>query len=126
MRVNNITNQTNFGISHVGVTSPDKRFINLVKSAETEIKAINSSDPICEIFDQDLGLVLVMVIAKDVCNSVISGGSKGIALTKKGLLKLVNEANNQMNQRFFDKYHAQIIAKPEIDSAGRPKLSLVK
>lgn len=130
MRVNNINNQTNFGIGHVGVTSPNKKFIEFVREAGTEIKAIGHSDPICEIFDQELfpriGEVCVMVITKGANNSTISGQGKGIAKTKEALLDLVREANNQMNQRFFDKHYAQITAKPEFDSAGRPKLSLIK
>lgn len=131
MRVNNVNNQPNFGIGHVGAISPNKEFMNLVKSAEVEIRAIGHPDSICEIFDQEffprLGQVCVMVIAKDANDLTIGGQGKGIAKTKEALLDLVREANNQLNQRFFDKSHAQITAKPEIDSVtGRPKLGLVK
>lgn len=133
MQINNVNNQTNFGISHVGVTSPYKRFTELVKGAEAEIKAIGNSEPICEIFDQELhdkkiGQVCVAVITGGANGSTIGGWViKVIPRTKEALLELVEEANAKMNQKFFDLYHAQITAKPEIDSVtGRPKLSVVK
>lgn len=129
MKINNANNKTNFGISHVGVTSPNKRFIEFVRAAEAEIKAIGDDGSICGIFDQEIfpkfGQVCVMVIAKGDAET-IAGGAKGLASTKEQLLEIIHVANNQMNQRFFNRYHGQVTAKPELDVAGRPRLSVVK
>lgn len=132
MKINNTSNKTNFGMKHVGFTSTKAKFINLVESAKADIMKTGHSESICEIFDQELfpisiGKVAVVVMADGANNSTVAGWAKGVALTKKALLKLVEEANNQLNQRFFDKYYAQITAKPEIDSVTkRPKLEIVK
>lgn len=102
MYLNN-TNQTPFGIGSITPIEVTKGMAKKIAKIKGKIYEIGHPASDCLIYQGGKrGKVVVKVLTQTSDNTYTTGSAIGKPLTNKGLLKLVLDANNQMNQRFID------------------------